>query len=86
MIILGGLKHEIINLNNDYYIKVVNQNNEIPLESINIKNLKLLNVLKKEKIIFQIDFNEFSIKEYKKILKKLLFAKNIAMKMEKNLD
>lgn len=76
---------DTINLNSNYYIKVVNQNNEIPFESISIKNLKLTEVLKKEKIVFLIDFNKFSTKEYKKILKKLLFVKNTAMKKKKNL-
>lgn len=74
---------DIINLNNNYYIKVVNKNNKIPFETISIKNLKLMKVLKKEKIIFQIDFDKLNTKEYKKILKKLLFVKNIAMKMKK---
>lgn len=66
---------DIINLNNNYYIKVVNENNEIPFESISIKNLKLIRVLKEEKIIFQIDFNKFSTKEYKKILKNYYLLK-----------
>ncbi|MGN1300381.1 MAG: hypothetical protein ACI4VC_03455 [Clostridia bacterium] len=74
---------DIIDLDNNYYLKVVNENNEIPFGTISIENLKLIKALKKEKIIFQIDFNKFSKKEYKKILKKLLFVKNIAMKMKK---
>lgn len=73
----------IINLNNDYYIKVVNQDNDIPFETISLKKLKLINVLKKEKIIFKIDFNKFSTKEYKRILKKFLLVKNIAIRMNK---
>ena len=44
--------NDIINLNNNYYIKVVNKNNEIPFESMNIKNLKyfkwtLMNLVQK---------------------------------------
>ena len=74
---------DIIDLDNNYYLKVVNENNEISFGAISIENLKLIKVLKKEKIIFQIDFNKFGIKEYKKILRKLLFVKNIAMKMKK---
>lgn len=76
---------DIIDLDNNYYLKVVNENNEIPFGAISIENLKLIKVLKKEKIIFQIDFNKFGIKEYKKILRKLLFVKNIAMKMKRKL-
>ena len=74
----------IIKLNNNYYIKQVNKNNEIPLESIDIESLTLTKILKKEKIILKIDFNKFTTKNYKKILKKLLFIKNIALILKKD--
>ena len=76
---------DIINLNDNYYIKVVNKTNEIPYKAISIENLKLIKLVKEKKIFFQIDFDKFSTKEYKKILKKLLFFKNIAMKMKKKI-
>lgn len=37
---------DIINLNDNYYIKVVNKTNEIPYKAISIENLKLIKVLK----------------------------------------
>ena len=74
---------DIIDLDNNYYLKVVNENNEIPIGAISIENLKLIKVLKKEKIIFQIYFNKFSKKEYKKILRKLLFVKKYSYENEK---
>lgn len=76
---------DIINLNDNYYIKVVNKTNEIPYKAISIENLKLIKVLKEKEIFFQIDFDKFSTREYKKILKKLLVFKNIAMKMKKKI-
>lgn len=75
----------IINLNNDYYAKLVCFNNEIPDKAINIINLKLIKLFKKEPIIFQIDFDKISTKDYKKILKNLLFFYNLSMKMKKKL-
>ena len=38
---------DIVNIKNTYYMKLVNKNNKIPFESISIKNLKLIKVLKK---------------------------------------
>ena len=76
---------DIIDLSNNYYIKIVNNNTEIPVETISIEVLKVINILKKQEVILLIDFNKFSTKEYKKILKKLLLVKNLAIKMKKQL-
>lgn len=76
---------DIIDLSNNYYIKIVNNNTEIPVETISIEILKVINILKKQEVILLIDFNKFSTKEYKKILKKLLLVKNLAIKMKKQL-
>lgn len=70
-------------LDNNYYIKKINENNEIPVYAIDICKLNIIKVLKNDRIILKIDFNEINIKEYKKVLRKLLFVKNIAMKMKK---
>jgi hypothetical protein len=70
----------IIKLDNDYYIEKLNKDSQMPLDTINIKNLKLSKILKNKEPILKIDFNEFSVAEYKKILKKLMFIKNVAMK------
>lgn len=70
-------------LDNNYYIKKINENNEIPVYAVDICKLDLIKVLKNDSIILKVDFNEINIKGYKKILRKLLFVKNIAMKMKK---
>ncbi len=69
-----------INLDNNYYLKIVNNVKEITINSIDIRNLNLYNILKKEKLILRIDFNSFDKKQYKKILKRLLFIKKIISK------
>ena len=68
-----------INLHEHYYIKKINENDEISFETISIEKIKLMNILNKKNIILQIDFNKLDRKEYKKILKKLLHIKNIAI-------
>lgn len=75
--------NNIIKLDNDYYIKKINKRNVIPSNAINICNLNLIKVLKNENIILKIDFDEFNITDYKRILKKLLHIKNIAARMKK---
>lgn len=75
--------NDIIKLYNNYYIKKINKNKVIPINAINICNLNLIAVLKNESIILKIDFDEFNITEYKRILKKLLLVKNIATRMKK---
>ena len=71
---------DVIKLNNQYNIKIINKNDKIPLECININNLKISEILKNKNIILKIDFNKFSKEEYKKILKKLLLIKKIYIK------
>lgn len=77
--------NNIIDLNNDYYAKLVNSYNKIPLDSMEISNLSLIKIFKSHRIIFKIDFNKFNKKQYKRILKKLLFFKKIITKLKKNL-
>lgn len=76
--------NDIINLDNNYYIDKLNQNNQNSINTIDICHLNLIKVIKSENLILKIDFDEFDIKEYKKILKKLLFLKNIAMLIKKD--
>ena len=73
---------DILNLNNNYYLEIINRNtNELyNLDVINIESLNLINVLKKEKLILKIDFKKINKSQYKRILKKLLFIKNILVK------
>ncbi len=62
-----------INLINNYYIKI---ENNIPEYAINIINIQKANILKKDKILFKINFDELDKKRYKSILKELLNIKN----------
>ena len=67
----------IIKLDNNYFLQIVNNENELPENVIDIKKVKLLNVLKRKKFILKIDFNNIEKREYKRLLKKLLSIKNI---------
>lgn len=69
-----------INLNNNYYLKIVNNSDDIPNNAIDIKKLKLGTILKKDRLILKIDFNTFGRKQYKRILKRLLFIKKMMLK------
>ena len=75
----------IINLDNNYNIKVVNNINEIPQNTFDISKLKLLNILKSNPFTFSIDFFMIQPKQYKKVLKKLLHIKNILLKKQKQI-
>lgn len=68
----------IIDINNDFYFKVVDNINNLPKEVINIENITL-NDFKKGNLL-EIDFNKLNENKYKKIIKRLLFIKNIAIK------
>ena len=67
------------NLDNNYYLKIIINENGINTEFINIENLRI-SFISKNKLILKIDFNKFNKKEYKKILRKLLFIKKIFSK------
>lgn len=71
---------EIINLDNNYYLEIVNYNDKEINNIINIKELKLTDVRKKEKILLEINFGTLHKKMYKKLLKKLFFIKKIISK------
>lgn len=66
-----------INLNNNYYLKIVNCTSNLPIDTIDIKNLKLINILKKGKFLLKIDFKNLDRKQYRRLLKKLLYIKKI---------
>ena len=71
-----------IELANNYVLQIVNNENELPENVIDIKKVKLLNILKRKKFILKIDFDNIEKKEYKTILRKLLKFKNIAIKIK----
>ena len=73
---------DYMHLNNNYYMKIVEGNTEKQniTDVIDIKEISLSKVLKNKKFIIKIDFKEIDKKQYKKILKRLLFIKNIVNK------
>lgn len=75
----------IIKLDNDYYIEEISNEIELPINAVNICALSLLRTLQNKNIILKVNFAEFSVKDYRKILKRLLIIKNIAMKMNREL-
>ena len=58
-----------INLINNYYLKIVNEDTLISSDIIDIQNLQIINVLKNKKLILKIDFKNLAQKQYKKCLK-----------------
>ncbi len=74
----------IISLNNNYYLKIVNNtSDELALLDItDIETLNLINVLKRKTFVLKIDFKKITKKQYKQLLRKLLFIKNIIMKLK----
>lgn len=70
--------NNIIKLDNNYYIKIINNDNEIHIDTIDIYHLGLIQVIKDKNMILRIDFNKFNIKDYKRILKNLLRIKKVS--------
>jgi hypothetical protein len=64
-------------LDNNYYLKVLNNNIAGPID---IEKLKLITILKDKKLLLKINFSNINEKKYKKILKKLLILKKIIPK------
>ena len=75
--------NNIIELDNSYYIEILNRNNEIPVNTVDICHLSLIKVLKSKNIVLRIDFDKFNIRDYKRILKNLLRVKNVAKNINK---
>lgn len=69
-----------INLSNNYYMKIVNNKDDLPAESIDVENLNIVKVFKRDKILIKIDFNNLNVKKYKNILKKMLRVKRMISK------
>ena len=70
----------IIDLDNNYYLKIVDNAENFPINIIKLENLNLINIIKKKSFLFLTDFNKLNKKEYKRVLKKLLFIKKIVLK------
>lgn len=69
-------------LDNNYNMQIISNNKETTDEkAIDIQNLNISKVIRNKKLILNIDFKNISKKQYKKVLKKLLFIKNITSKI-----
>ena len=75
---------QIVKLDNNYYFELVSSTDNLPTYVVDINNLKVINILKKGKLLLKIDFNDLNKNQYKKILKKLLFIKNVISKSKLN--
>lgn len=69
----------IIELNNNYYLKVINNTSNFPTDVIDIEDLNLINILNKKRLLLKIDFKNLGKKRYKRLLRKLLFIKKIIL-------
>lgn len=67
----------IIDLNNNYYLKVLDKANNAPIDVIDIEDLNLINILNKKRLLLKIDFKNLEKKQYKRLLRNLLFIKKI---------
>lgn len=67
-----------INIDNNYYLKILdNELNKLTNIATDINNLKLHQIKKKKVLLLKIDFEKIKKRDYKKILNKLLFIKQI---------
>lgn len=69
-----------IELNNNYYMEIVN-NGEKLQNAIDVRRINIANALRAKKIILKIDLKEINKKDYKRILKKLLFIRENSKKI-----
>ena len=67
----------IINLDNNYYMQLIDDINKLPQNVTDIKNLKIKKILKNGIFLFKIDFNSLNKRQYKRLLKKTLLVKKI---------
>lgn len=71
-----NMKKEV-DLDNNYYLKI---DNDVDSTSIDITELGLIRALKKGTLLLKINFKNLHRKQYKKVLRKLLFIKKIITK------
>ena len=69
-----------IDLDNNYFLKIVNNTEDFLIDIIDLEHLNLINIFKKKNFLLKIDFSKLNKKIYKKVLKKLYFIKKIISK------
>ena len=77
--------NKIIELDNDYFLEVVEKENEIDELAINVQEINKTIIKDNKVFLLKIDFETINREDYKKILKRLLNIKNYAKKSKINL-
>lgn len=77
--------NKIIELDNDYFLEVVDKENEIDELAINVQEINKTIIKDNKVFLLKIDFETINREDYKKILKRLLNIKNYAKKSKINL-
>lgn len=67
----------IIELDNNYFLQISTDLKQLPLNTIDIKQLNLNKIIKLKNFLLKIDFNNLNEKNYKMVLKKLLVVKKL---------
>ncbi len=65
---------DFVNINTDYIMKIVHSQNPLAKKCA---DFGMIDIIKKKRFFIKIDFQELNKKQYKKILRKLLFIKSI---------
>lgn len=73
---LNGFK-TVIELDNNCFLQITNDIENLSLNILDITNLNLTKINKLKNFFISIDFNNLNKKDYKKVLRKLLFIKKI---------
>ena len=66
-----------INIDNNYYFKIVKDYKECENNPIDIKKISLKAIKKNQYLLLLIDFNVFEKRNYRRLLKKLLFIRKL---------
>ncbi len=69
-----------INLDNNYYLKILEEKNAADIEGVSIEKINIVDIFKRRRLILKIDFSILNEKKYRKILKKLLRIKKVISK------
>lgn len=65
----------VIELDNNYFFKMCDDITSLPIDAIDIQNLKLDTIRKNGKLLLKIDFDKINKKQYKRIIKNLLYIR-----------
>ena len=72
--------NSVIDLDNNYQLKIINSYSDFPDNVTNIDNLKISTIFRQKILLLKIDFNTLKIENFKNVLRKFLSIKNIILK------